>query len=76
MDPDTLYIYCVDRYCESYTEEKDPSKYCQTCGKPKDGDITEICRTFISETNCTLCGQFVKRRECHTCKQEDIDAYN
>ena len=81
MDPDTLYIYCVDKYCNSYSREKDPQFYCQTCGKPRMAagvtkDRTKVCTQYIADHDCTYCGVFVEAHACHTCKQEDIDAYN
>lgn len=70
------FTICNDNKCYSYDEKLDPSKYCQTCGKPKYGDPTQICRQKVMDGNCSSCGVYLKAHTCHTCKQEDIDAYN
>ena len=70
------FTYCDDHYCYSYDVKLDPSKYCQTCGKTKNGAHTEKCHRYLADTNCLFCGQPVKANTCHTCRQEDIDNYN
>lgn len=74
------FTYCDNTKCYSYDVKLDPSKYCQTCGKPTSpslqSDPTKRCTKTISDGKCGVCGQAVKGHTCHTCKQEDIDAYN
>ena len=77
IDPETLYYKTVK--CESYDIHKDPSKYCQTCGKKKSSggcDFTQTCTRYLGDVNCIHCGVWVEAYTCHTCKQEDIDNYN
>lgn len=54
--------------CPSYNEKNDPILYCQTCGK-KNGDGTSgTCVQYINACNCTICGEWVESRTCHSCK--------
>jgi len=75
LDNDLFTTYKAEA-CPEYTELLDPAHYCQTCGKPKAGDYTEICILYLGDTNCHYCGVPVEGWTCHTCKQEDIDNYN
>lgn len=53
--------------CPGYNEHKDPSLYCQTCGKPC-GYGLDHCTQFIHDITCRDCGVFVKANTCHSCK--------
>lgn len=68
-----------DKYlCPEYDVYRDPWFYCQECGKPgwqTIQDTTKCCFGYIRDTNCQFCGIWVKAGACHTCKQEDIDAF-
>lgn len=75
------FTYCDDKHCYSYDIKLDPSRYCQTCGKPTstsiERDPTKMCnQTIGGGGSCVYCGIFVPGNTCHTCKQSDIDAYN
>lgn len=75
------FTYCDETKCSSYDVKLDPSKYCQTCGKPTsptiEPDPTKKCTQKIGNGGpCVYCGVMVPGHTCHTCKQEDIDAYN
>ena len=48
--------------CSEYDIKKDPSYYCQTCGKSAD-----IHSTYFDDTNCHNCGKWVKAFACHIC---------
>lgn len=74
------FTYCDSSKCYSYDIKLDPSKYCQTCGKPCSSTIetdrTKMCsRKIGGGGKCLHCGIQVPGGTCHTCKQEDIDAY-
>jgi len=65
--------------CPEYDIYRDPLYYCQICGKPGhliDPDRTQHCFSYVHDTNCHYCGVWVEAFACHTCKQEDIDAWN
>lgn len=64
--------------CPEYDIYRDPDFYCQDCGRPTykiNPDRTQHCFSYIHSTNCHYCGVWVEARACHTCKQEDIDAF-
>lgn len=69
-----------DKYlCPEYDVYRDPWFYCQICNKPKwttIQDVTKCCFGYVHDTNCHYCGVWVGADDCHTCKQEDIDAWN
>lgn len=53
--------------CPMYDSHKDPSKYCQTCGKPKGDGTNGTCVNFLQAWNCPVCGKWVEAMTCHTC---------
>lgn len=69
----------TDRYlCPEYDVYRDPDFYCQDCGRPThltNPDHTQHCFGYIRDMNCYYCGVWVEAHACHTCKQEDIDAF-
>lgn len=60
--------YVDGTLCPQYSAHKDPSKYCQTCGKPKGDGSNGTCNTFNQSMNCPNCGEWVEAWVCHTCK--------
>ncbi len=68
-----------DKYlCPEYDVYRDPWFYCQICNMPKwttIQDVTKCCFGYVHDTNCHYCGLWVGAEDCHTCKQEDIDAF-
>ncbi len=69
-----------DKYlCPEYDVYRDPWFYCQKCNMPTwqtIQDVTKCCFGYVHDTNCHYCGLWVGAEDCHTCKQEDIDAWN
>lgn len=69
-----------DKYlCPEYDVYRDPWFYCQKCNMPTwqtIQDVTKCCHSYIRSVNCYECGVWVEAFACHTCKQEDIDAWN
>lgn len=69
-----------DKYlCPEYDVYRDPWFYCQKCNMPKwttIQDHTKCCFGYVRDTNCYYCSVWVGAEDCHTCKQEDIDAWN
>lgn len=53
--------------CPSYDAHKDPTKYCQTCGKPAGDGTNGTCTWFVHGCNCPLCGTYVEGNTCHSC---------
>lgn len=54
--------------CPQYDVTKDPVYYCQVCGLPQNGESGEkVCITFVTDTDCFICGEPVKADECHEC---------
>ena len=68
-----------DKYlCPEYDVYRDPWFYCQECNMPTwqtIQDVTKCCHGYIRSVNCYECGVWVEAGACHTCKQEDIDAF-
>jgi len=68
-----------DKYlCAEYDVYRDPWFYCQICNMPTwqtIQDVTKCCFGYVHDTNCHYCGLWVGAEDCHTCKQEDIDAF-
>lgn len=65
--------------CPQYNEKLDDRVYCQDCGlkwRGANADPTKTCSISISGKDCKVCGQHREPGKCHTCKQEDIDAFN
>ena len=69
----------TDRYlCPEYDIYRDSDFYCQDCGRPThriNPDRTQHCFGYVYDMNCHYCGVWVEAFACHTCKQEDIDAF-
>lgn len=51
--------------CPKYSDKSDPTKYCQTCGRPlwSQSDPTG-CFRYLQDTTCE-CGELVKGNTCH-----------
>lgn len=55
--------------CAAYSETMDPTKYCQECGLPKNGESgTKICiRTVSGDIECPFCKRMIYFGSCHEC---------
>lgn len=42
---------------------------CDDCGKKRGTGQNGTCEKYLVDTHCEYCGEFVKARECHTCKK-------
>ena len=53
--------------CPAYSETMDPTKYCQECGLPKNGESgTKICiRTVSGDIECPFCKEMIYFGKCH-----------
>ena len=52
--------------CPKYDIHKDPTEYCQTCGKPLGDGYNGTCCHFIRSKNCPDCGKWVEAFACHS----------
>lgn len=66
-------FYTVDKWgypiinptvCPKYDVKKDPTKYCQDCGRPI-GSKKGQCLQFLISAYCDICGKWVEGRTCH-----------
>ncbi|HHW45410.1 MAG TPA: hypothetical protein GXX17_00690 [Clostridiales bacterium] len=66
-------FYTVDKWgypiidptvCPQYDVKKDPTKYCQDCGRPI-GSKKGQCLQFLISAYCDICGKWVEGRTCH-----------
>ena len=48
--------------CKNYDDKYDPTKYCQSCGKP-----ASTCKRWTVDKVCPNCGTSVPARTCHYC---------
>lgn len=54
--------------CPSYDVHKDPTCYCQTCGKMCGDGTGGTCVQFVNACLCPNCGEPVDSFVCHSCK--------
>ncbi|MCM1508427.1 MAG: hypothetical protein NC177_15055 [Ruminococcus flavefaciens] len=52
--------------CPKYSEKKDPSVYCEHCGKESGLGDKGTCVRFTVDTKCPGCGKEVKAKTCHS----------
>ena len=52
--------------CPKYSEKKDPTIYCQVCGKKKGDGYNGTCEWFLQACNCPDCGKWVEALTCHS----------
>lgn len=52
--------------CPKYSEKKDPSNYCEHCGKKIGLGDNGTCVRFTVETKCPICKKTVAAKTCHT----------
>ncbi|MCM1364977.1 MAG: hypothetical protein NC122_07990 [Faecalibacterium sp.] len=52
--------------CPKYSEKKDPSVYCEHCGKESGRGDKGTCVRFTVDTKCPGCGKTVPAKTCHT----------
>ena len=55
--------------CPKYDIHKDPTQYCQDCGKKLGDGRNGTCVQFVTEDACPNCGERVKAWTCHSCKK-------
>lgn len=52
--------------CPQYKQEKDPSVYCEHCGRKCGLGDNGTCVRFTVDTKCPICGKTVPAKTCHT----------
>lgn len=52
--------------CPQYSEKKDPTIYCEYCGKKMGDGSNGTCVRFLCECDCPDCGKHVKANTCHS----------
>lgn len=52
--------------CPQYSTKKDPTIYCQVCGRKNGLGDNGTCVRFTVDTECPICGKMVKAKTCHT----------
>ena len=59
--------WCYDiTKCPDYSKQKDPTEYCEHCGKKIGLGDDGTCVRFTVDTECPICGKLVKAKTCHT----------
>ncbi len=56
--------------CPQYDELKDPTIYCQTCGKKTGTGENDTCVQYVEDMQCFICDEEVESFQCHTCSEE------
>lgn len=51
-----------------WDEPYDTVFLCKRCGKPQGAGTHGTCTEFFKDTQCPICGAWVKGNTCHTCK--------
>ena len=73
VNPEDLFTEPDPTACPEYDITKDPTEYCQVCGKPYHGEPGTICVIYNSDGNCYACGAWIKAWTCHCCDPDDLD---